>query len=294
MKKEVIAITGAGGFIGSAVVRRCAGRPIRCLLGPDDPQVTEPNTWQGDIEQPGLVDEVVAGSQVVIHLAGPPSVARSFQEPEEFRRVHLGGTQLVVDACRRHAVRRLVYISSGEVYGQPDAPVVAEDHPLRPRSPYGEAKVEAERQVAASGLDWVILRPFSVYGPRRDKVGVVQIAVETALRERRVALQTFRPVRDFCFVDDVADAIVAAISPEVPRGSICNLGSGEGTSIGELAETVAKVAGDLPIEETGAERPADIEVLIADVTRARKSLGWTASTSLQEGIRRVVHAEGHH
>ncbi len=303
-----ITVTGAGGFIGSALLRRLSSLDLNvsALLAPaGEPARAAPSGVRaavGSIEDVELLTSLMEGSEVVVHLAGPPSVARSFDDPRSFAAAHVCGTAAVLAACGLAAVGRLVYASSAEVYGVPLRNPVDEDHPLRPRSPYGAAKIGAERFIEASwrsrGLQAVVLRLFSVYGPGQPEGSVLS----HILRQARsgspgIALMDLRPVRDYCFVDDVVEAIVRATRLDLEDTYLtCNIGTGRGTSVGALARTVTSVLGiDIPITAAGPpaqrnDRPqrADIPELIADNRRAREGLGWQPQTSLSQGLRRTI------
>ncbi len=274
-----VLVTGAGGFLGRAVVRALRDHAIRAHAGP--PGAPGPADWaRADVE---AIGSLVSGVDAVVHLAGPPSVADSFARPVEHARAHVVGTAALVAALP--AGTRLVYVSSAEVYGRPARNPVAEDAPLRPVSPYGAAKVGAEAVIGAAGVSAVVLRPFCVYGPRgAGVVGHVlrQLADPAA---RAVELADLRPVRDFCHVDDVAAAIRAAVEGEA-RGAF-NVGSGRGVSIGALAEAAVRAAGrPLPIvERPERRRAADVMEMVADVGHIERALGWRARIGLEEGLR---------
>ncbi len=297
-------VTGAGGFIGSAVTRLLSSRgvPVRALLGPPGAEVVQPPagiaTVLGEIDDLPAVRSFLEGSETVVHLAGPPSVAASFREPIEYTRIHVVGTATVLEACRGSGVRRLVYVSSAELYGRPEHNPVGEDERPRPRSPYGVAKLAAEALVHALapdlGIEAVVLRPFSVYGPGSPSRSLVGTLVDQALRGEAVVLSDLRPVRDYCYVDDVAQAVVRACSRAIPRPvSVYNVGSGTGTSVAELARLALDAVGrDLPIRSGDPDRPSgsDIPSLVADVGRIERELGWQAETSLPDGLARTARS----
>jgi nucleoside-diphosphate-sugar epimerase len=208
----------------------------------------------------------------------------------------VAGTAAVLEACRRGGVRRVVYLSSAEVYGMPTENPVTESHPLRPRSPYGAAKAGAERFVevfaAAYGLEAIILRPFSIFGPGLSRVSLIGGLLHQALHEPKILVGDQRPVRDYCFVDDVADAVLRACAAPVAGLGVFNLASGVGTSVGQVVRGVLEAAGrTLPVQTDPARlRPAgtDILNLIGSVEAARGGLGWTATTSLVDGLRKTL------
>lgn len=303
LEGRIFFVTGAGGFIGSAVVRALASRGARvqALAGPpwlpafELPAGVTP--FHADIENRPVLDQLVAGAEVVVHLAGPPSVAASFQAPGEFARVHLSGTLAVLEASRAARVSRVVYVSSAEVYGRPDRNPVSEEAPLRPRSPYAASKAAAEQFVsayaAAYGMQTVTLRPFSVYGPRMPLTSVTATIMRQALEADEIVLGNLQPVRDYCFVDDVVSGILRAATVPCFRGNTFNLGTGVGTSVGELAQLAARLVGRrLPIRsDASRRRPAgtDIDRLIAATEHAGVELGWEPEVAIEEGLDRTLN-----
>jgi nucleoside-diphosphate-sugar epimerase len=302
LKGKVIFVTGAGGFIGSAVVAALlrSGARVRALTGaPGDvtrdlPQ--EVTAMRGEITDPRAVSELMAGAEVVIHLAGPPSVADSFAQPAQYARIHVVGTATVIEACHRLGVHRLIYLSSAEVYGQPQSSLVSEDHPLQARSPYAAAKIAAERFiesfVTAYAMTAIILRPFSVYGPRPNPQSLIGTILRQAERGERVRLASLKPVRDYCYIKDLSAAIVCACAVSNVSGGAINIGSGSGTSVGAVAGLILEIMGrSLPVEEdaqTQRPAPSEIHQLIADTRKARQALGWTPRYTLKHGLQETI------
>ena len=299
---SLVAITGAGGFIGSAVVRLCLreGWRVRALVGPPGvaghPLPAEADARAGEIDSPSTVAALVAGCDAVIHLAGPASVAASFDVPAEFARVHVAGTAAILEASRREGVARFVHVSSAEVYGVPLRNPVDETHRLQARSPYAAAKIGAEQLVEsyriAYGLPIAVLRPFSVYGPRQSSGGAIGSIMRQLLRRDPVVeLAAPSIVRDFCFVEDLAEAIVLAAGTSTAPLTL-NVASGTGVSIAAVAHAAAEAAGctiDV-LTRTTDDRPrrADITELVGDATRIRSELGWQARTPLVDGLRHTI------
>jgi nucleoside-diphosphate-sugar epimerase len=298
---RAVAVTGAAGFIGShtAAALAAACVPLRIHAGPESetrrPAGLSAEFWlDADITDADALEALFRGVATVVHAAGPPSVAESLQNPFEYMRVHALGTTAVLDACVRGGVRRFVYISSAEVYGNQTPPCVPETQPLVASSPYGAAKIGAEQMVRAFAIagkvEAFVLRPFSIYGPGMSRSGVVAQFLDQATRRATVHVRDPRPVRDFCFVSDVAEAVVAACSVPIDGFAVANLGSGVATSIGDLARLAAELTDAPGIQEAGEKRPASCEVgrLIANTVQARELLGWTASTSLRDGLKKTL------
>lgn len=298
LSRSRVLVTGAGGFIGTAVVAALieAGADIRALSGPDGPKKKNRRApvelTTADILDRVALKKALHGIDTVVHLAGPSSVADSYAHPDETRRVHFAGTVGLLEECAAADVRRVVYMSSAEVYGRPTTQRVAEDHPLRPLSPYGMAKADAERTVTASGQSGgrtsTILRPFSVYGPATSERSLVGSVLAQAAGGGPIVVADRRPVRDFVFVNDVADAVVLACARTAYGCSAFNVGSGVGTSVAEIADLIAASMPARPrvVEDTARRRPEADEIfsLVADVTQSANTLGWTARTPLDAGV----------
>ena len=297
----VIALTGAAGFIGSHVAAVLSASGVRLRLLAGDQQETRrvlgvnaEVCLRADVTDRGALDELLRGATTVIHAAGPSSVAESFQRSSEYMRIHAVGTATLLEACVHAGVRRVIHISSAEVYGNDTPNRVPESLPLAAASPYGAAKIGAEaaiRAAAAGGaLDAIVVRPFSVYGPGMSTRSVLAEFITSARTLRRILVRDPTPVRDFCFIADVAVAIAAACDAPIRRFAAVNVGTGTGTSIGQLAQLVADMTGLPGWEPTTRERPASAEMsrLVAKTDAAHELLGWRASTSLRDGVAQTI------
>jgi UDP-glucose 4-epimerase len=296
-----IVVTGAGGFIGPFVVEtlRRACREICALVGPPGaptaPLPADVEAVSIDILDLGGVRRAVSKADVVVHMAGSASVLRSFKEPQDTCMVHVAGTATVLEACQLEQVNRLVYISSAEVYGLPVKRRVRENDLLRPRSPYGAAKVGAENLVNAFsrsyGMSTVVLRPFSIYGPGISITSVLGTIIQQLVDANEIVLSDLRPVRDYCHARDLAEAVLLACRQSSGHPIPLNIGTGIGTSVLALAKLVLTIAGrSLPIRQRGDKRPgrSDINRLIANISRARATLGWRPQIKLSDGLREML------
>ncbi len=296
-------VSGVGGFIGRTVVGALArrGDTVIAHVGPPGLGLAAPpqasHAVHCDIADAAELEPLLRGCQVVVHLAGPASVAASFEAAESYVRAHALGTAALMSAARAAAVPRFVYVSSAEVYGRADDARVREDAPLRPRSPYAAAKAGAEAIVGAAaragGPSAVVLRPFSVYGPGQRAESLLAQIVAQALRGNEVALRDLAPVRDYVHAEDVARAALLACDAAVDELAVANVGSGVGTSVAALAEAVFAVLGRHgTIRALGADRgAAEIYRLVADPTTATELLGWRSRIGLRSGIATVLEPE---
>jgi nucleoside-diphosphate-sugar epimerase len=295
-------VSGAGGFIGRAVVRALAARgdDVIAHVGPPGcGLVAPPEAFASislDIADAGDLTPLLHGCEAVVHLAGPAAVAASFDDAEGYLRAHALGTAALASAASTAGVPRFVHVSSAEVYGRAGHARVREDAALRPRSPYAAAKVAAEAIVGASarnaGPTAVVLRPFSVYGPGQRANSLLASVLAQAQRGDVVGVRDLTPVRDYCHVEDVAAAIARACEVEVDEIATFNVGTGIGTSVRELIAAAFDALGASgTMRETGADRgPAEIFHLVADPDHAADMLGWRARIALREGLATTLEA----
>ena len=292
-----VLVTGGAGFIGSHVAERFAreGFEVRVLddLSTGSAANLEPR-WKllrADVRDAAAVDAAVAGCERVVHLAAFTSVPESFARFADCARTNVLGTLHVARAAVRHGVRKLVFASSSAVYADgAGAPKRESECPV-PSSPYGLSKLEGEHLLEAhaelDGLASTALRFFNVYGPRQaansDYAAAVPIFIERALRGEALTvygdgLQT----RDFVYVGDVAEAVLrAALSPAT--GAI-NVGTGVAQAIRGLADAVAAAVGHGVPHRFAPSRPGDVRASLADVSRARRLLGWEPAHALADGL----------
>jgi nucleoside-diphosphate-sugar epimerase len=295
-----IFVTGAGGFIGRAAVKSLAerGHEIIAHVSPPGAELPSPpeaaaSVYFG-IENATEFVEHLAQCEVVVHLAGPAGVAPSFDAPMEYMRSHAIGTCALISAMQAAGVRRLVYVSSAEIYGRRAAAEAREDMTPSPRSPYAAAKVAAEAAIGAAArskaMRAVILRPFSVYGPGQRRSSLLAQIIDQARHGGTIELRDLTPTRDYCFVDDVATAIRRACDYRADEIAVFNVGTGIGTSVKQLAAIVTELTGSsAAIASLGADRGAsEIFRLIADTALARTNLGWQAAVDLRTGIGRTL------
>ncbi len=292
-------VTGGAGFLGSALANRLAaeGHQVRVIddLSAGDPARLDERVLftRGSVLDRPKLWTLLQGVDCVYHLAARVLVSESILYPSEYNEINVGGTVNVMEAMRDAGVHRVVLASSGAIYGEQAHQPVREDQVPNPQSPYAVSKLAAEHYVRTIGALWgietVILRIFNAYGPGQSLPPSHPPAVPRFLHQ---ALQGGTLVifggggqtRDFVYVDDVVDALVAAATAADVDRRIINVGSGRETSINELAALVAKVVGQevetlhSPAESGGVSR------LCADIGLARRLLRYTPRISLHEGL----------
>ncbi|KPK63018.1 MAG: Vi polysaccharide biosynthesis protein VipB/TviC [Planctomycetes bacterium SM23_32] len=303
---SVYVVTGGAGFIGSAIARRltAAGEAVRVLddfsTGRRDNLAgvqRDVTLFEGSVCDPELVREALDGADCVLHQAAQVSVPLSVEDPVHTNEVNVGGTLNVLTAARELGVRRVVFASSCAVYG--DAPQLPkrEDMPPAPKSPYAASKLAGEHYCRAFndglGPEAVSLRYFNVFGPYQDTesqyAAVVPIFIRSIMLSRRPVVHgDGEQTRDFVFVDDVVEAnLLAATSPKA-AGAVLNIGSGERRSLNELLSTLAELMGTPADADYADERPGDVRHSQADISLARKTIGFRPLVGFAEGLSRAV------
>jgi len=308
-----VLVTGGAGFIGSHLVDELLARGHAVTVLDDlssgsmdnlKNHVSNPSFRfiRGDIRDAKAVERAMADIDAVIHEAAMVSVPRSIKDPELASSVNVGGTLSMLRASLNRGVERFVYSSSCAVYGEQEKLPIPEDAPPNPLSPYASSKLMAEENCRKffdrEGLETVCLRYFNVYGPRQSggEYAGVMIKFLERLRANRppIIYGDGEQTRDFVYVSDVVGATLLALERNGAAGEVINIGTGKETSINRLCEVFLRVGAKehlKPVHEPA--RPGDILHSLADISRARKVLGYEPRVSLEEGIKRLFeHAGG--
>src|SRR6266498_2519362 len=273
-------VTGAAGFIGSHLVERlvAAGASVRAFVRYNSRNdhgwleslpsavLEDVEIFRGDLANPEAVAGAVVDCDTIFHLGALIPIPYSYRHPREFVTANLVGTLNMLEVARHTDVRRLVHVSSSEVYGTPLTVPIAEGHPLQAQSPYAATKVAAD-QLALSyrrsfGTPVVIARPFNTFGPRQSARAVIPTIVTQALSREVIELGATDPTRDFLYVGDTASGIARCAEVDDVVGEVFNLGTGREISIGEVIERVFTAVGrDLPVVQADERlRPPGSEV----------------------------------
>ncbi len=302
----IYAITGGAGFIGSHLADDllAEGHVVRVL---DDLSTgrrcrldARAELIVADVADAAALARLLNEAEAVFHLAAIASVVRANEDWTGSHRVNQGGTVAVLQAARLAGGIPVVFASSAAVYGTQPGPA-HEALPAAPRSAYGADKLGSELQAAIAfavhGVPTIGLRFFNIYGPRQDPhspySGVISIfAGQIARRERLTIHGDGQQLRDFVYVGDAVRHLRAGLRllQQQPQAAVVNVCTGTGTSILALAQTLGRVAGQVPDIEFAPPRMGDIRVSVGDAGRARALLGIAAETSLADGLAATLAA----
>jgi len=300
-----VLVTGAGGFIGSELVRQLVrqGASVRAFLRYTSRAdlgllrylpgrvLDSVELVFGDLRDPDAIDQAAEGMDVIFHLGALISIPYSYVHPVEVVQSNVIGTLNVLQACRRYGCR-LVHTSTSEVYGTALRVPIDEDHPLQGQSPYSASKIGADKLVESYyrsfDVQAVTVRPFNTYGPGQSARAVIPTIITQALTGDEVRLGNLEAKRDFTYLTDTVDGFIRAAQTPEALGQTINLGAGEDISVGELANLAMALIGcqvRVVVDEERL-RPEKSEVmrLVSDNRKARQVLGWVPQVGLREGL----------
>jgi nucleoside-diphosphate-sugar epimerase len=297
-------VTGVAGFIGSTLADRLVGDGadvvgIDCFTDYYPRPVKERNLTalmahrafrfvESRLQETDLA-ALVADRTHVFHLAAQAGVRKSWgQDFAVYTANNIEATQMLLEACVRRPIERLVYASSSSVYGDNVAMPMTEDALPQPVSPYGVSKLAAEQLCylyhANYGVPAVSLRYFTVYGPRqRPDMGFHKFLRATLLGQPITVFGDGEQTRDFTFVQDAVSATIAASTKGVP-GRVYNVGGGSRVTINQVIEMIGRVAGRRPTLRVDSAQKGDMRHTYADTTRARADLGFVPTVGLEDGL----------
>jgi nucleoside-diphosphate-sugar epimerase len=299
-------VTGGAGFIGSNLARALVARgdTVRVidnfssgkkenLAGIED----KIDLHTADITDGFAVQQAMAGCDYVLHQAAIPSVPRSVDKPVESDRANVFGTLQVLEAARKTGVKRVVFAASSSAYGETPTLPKVETMPADPLSPYAVSKLAGEGYLRAYflcyGLETVALRYFNVFGPYQDPkseyAAVIPRFVTSALQGKSPTIfGDGQQSRDFCFIENAVQANLLACTAKDAPGQVFNVACGVRTTLLDVVAAIGKIVGkDIkPVHEPA--RAGDIKHSLADITKAKTVLGYTAPVSFEQGLARCV------
>jgi UDP-glucose 4-epimerase len=305
---DLYLVTGGAGFIGSHLVERLLrdGSRVRVLDNHSTGSTenlafaardTALELVRGDVRDLATVESAARDVRAIFHQAAMRSVPRSVSDPLGANDHNVTGTLHVFEAARRAGITRVVYASSSSVYGATAELPKREDQTLRPISPYAVSKAASEQYAAVwsrlYGVETVGLRYFNVFGPRQDPMSeyaaviprfILRALADTPLQVHGDGTQT----RDFTYVDNVVEANLLAARTAGVGGEVFNVGCGGRVSLLEIIARLERTLGRPLRRDHVAPRAGDVPHTLADVTKAKRVLGYTPLVDFDEGFRRTV------
>lgn len=303
-----IVITGGAGFIGSHLTEKLLALGANVTVvddlnyGNKISHLAEHRNLhicKADVRTAEKVHKAIENASILLHFASVVGVEEAYENPIEVLDVEIKGTVNVLNAALRHDVKRVVFASSSEIYGD-GSTAVSYDGSFNPKSTYSYSKLIGEEYCRAfyqeHGVEYVCLRYFNVYGPRQDERFVIPRFVKKVLNnEPPLIYGDGNQVRDFTFVQDAVDMTLLAATHPQAKCEAFNVGTGTAVTINELASLLIKIMGKegslKPVYINYDEkRPRKIEVFnrVADTSNAQQILGYKCQTSLETGLRKYI------
>jgi len=299
-------VTGGAGFIGSNFTRRAVGQGhdvvvldkltyagnkenLRDLL-----DAKKIRFVKGDVCDQGLVADLAAQADAVVHFAAETHVDRSILEAGNFVQTDVVGTFSVLEGCRKTNVDRVIQISTDEVYGEAEGNPCREDAPLMPKSPYAASKAGADRLAysyfATYGLPVVISRCTNNYGPYQHPEKLIPLFVTNALEDKPLPVYgTGKNTRDWIHVDDHCAALDLLLEAKGVEGEVFNIGASEEYSVNEIGTAILNTLGKpKTLLKSVADRPGHVRRHAVETKKIRSKLGWKPSRSFTQGLTETV------
>jgi nucleoside-diphosphate-sugar epimerase len=298
-------VTGGAGFIGSNTVDELVRRGHSVVVLDDLSAGKEENLTEvrskitfikGSITELEIVQKAMLQADYVIHLAARASVPRSVKDPIETNRINVDGTLNVLVAARDNKVKRVVFAASSSVYGETPTLPKSEDMRPLPISPYGVSKYVGELYSQTFGrcygLENVCLRYFNIFGPRQDPdspySGVLSRFATAFLESTQpVVFGDGEQTRDFTYVDNAVQANILACEAPSASGGTFNIGTGRSISLNQVLQMLQNIAGKKLAAKYEPPREGDIRDSLADIRRARETLGYEPTVMFEEGLQRT-------
>lgn len=307
MKEATLLVTGTAGFIGSHLAERLIHRGYR-VIGLDNfddfysPAIKWSNIRtlmtkddflleQGDIRDVTLLNRIFKANrvEVVVHLAARAGVRPSIAQPLFYQEINVGGTVNLLEASRLHGVKQFIFASSSSVYGNGNSPFKEEQSRNCPLSPYAASKAAAELFCRTYshlyGIATVVIRPFTVYGPRqRPEMAIHHFADLIDHGEEVTIFGDGSTSRDYTYIDDITCGFEAALTHKIDSFQVFNLGTGRSVKIGYLIKVLEEALGKKAKIRHVAPPPGEVPTTLADISKAQSVIGYQPRISIEEGI----------
>jgi UDP-glucuronate 4-epimerase len=312
MRKSRFLITGGAGFIGSHLVDRLLGRSLARVVVIDnfdrfyDPQIKRGNIAahlshpayrlaEIDICDYPALERLFAEEpfDVIVHLAAKAGVRPSVIDPRSYQEVNSGGTMNLIDMAQRHGIKKFIYGSTSSIYGPHATPPFREDATLAPISPYAASKAAGELIAHTYSylydIQSICLRFFTVYGPRQRP--------DLAIHKFAHLITNNRPIpvygdgnmeRDFTYIDDIVQGVMAAIDYDASPFEIINLGESQTVTVNRMISLLEDALGQKAIIDRQPPQAGDLPRTHADISKARRLLDYRPSTPIEAGIKKFA------
>ena len=304
-------VTGAAGFIGSHLCEELVSRghkvtafvhynsrnDIGNLRYLPEKTLSRISVVKGDVQDPFSVESAVRGQECVYHLAALIGIPYSYVAPGSYISTNVQGTLNVLEAVRKHKIKKMVHTSTSETYGSAQYTPMDEKHPLQGQSPYSASKIGAD-QIAESyfrsfSTPVATIRPFNTYGPRQSARAVIPTIISQLLMGiTDVKLGSAETVRDFNYVMDTVEGFIRVAESEKTAGKVLNVGSGKGQTIAETFGRIAKLIGCEAriVVQKERVRPSKSEVvrLLSDCSLAKKMIGYKPTWTFDQGLAATI------
>ncbi|MGZ8559745.1 MAG: GDP-mannose 4,6-dehydratase [Chitinophagaceae bacterium] len=301
-----VLITGGAGFIGSNLIHALLNNgnsKITCLDNFDDFYSRQLKEWniksfignknfkliEGDIRNAACLQKIDEVVNVIIHLAAKAGVRPSIKNPVLYQEVNVGGTQTMLEFARQRTISQFIFASSSSVYGINENVPWQESAKLLPISPYASTKLSGEMlghvYSHLYGIRFLALRFFTVYGPSQRPDLAIHKFFKAIINNQSIPVYGDGSTsRDYTFVSDTVKGIIAAMNYTKTGFEIINLGNHKIVTLSELIGAIEKVCNKQAIIDSQPDQPGDVRTTFADITKAKKLLGYNPSTGLMEGL----------
>lgn len=296
-----VIVTGGAGFIGSHIVKILLdeGHDVRVIdnlsRGFKELVDSRADFKKEDLNNQTKIAELIRGYDGVIHLGNYIVVSESVENPVEYTQNNVVNTVKLLEAMRSVDVKKIIFSSSATVYGEPKNLPLKEDSPIAIQTnQYGASKVAMESFLGVYhklyGFDVIILRYFNPYGPNElhsPETHAIPNFIKSTLKKKPIPMYwKGEQIRDFIYVEDLAKAHTKVL--DVSGYEVFNIGTEEGTKVGDVVDTIFKILGyDVTIEDLG-ERKGDAKATYASSKKIESKVGWKAETSLEEGLKKTI------
>jgi nucleoside-diphosphate-sugar epimerase len=301
-------VTGGAGFIGCNLVRYILEKGHQVVVLDNFSTGKRPNIAdvlgrieliEGDIRDRSTVDRAVAGCKAIFHEAALGSVPRSVEDPMTSHDVNVNGTMNVLEAARAAGVKRIIFAASSSAYGDRAESPKHEGMVPTPISPYASSKVSCEAYMrayaAVYGMETLSLRYFNVFGPYQDPQGAYAAVIPAfisrlLLDQRPIVYGDGEQSRDFCYIENVCEAnwLAANAPAKLCDGTVANIACGRATSLNQILHQLRKLLGLDTQAIYQAERAGDVKDSLADITRARETIGYAPKVFFEEGLAKSI------